>query len=98
MRACLPSPSSGRRRIRDNAIDIYCVVQVVAVSAILVLYPWGIIPIAIGAYILFELFLVNLNIIFVGKFPKIQAPPASIERTVILLFINLIEVTVIFSI
>ena len=98
MRAYLPSASSERRRIRDNIIDIYCVVQVVTVSAVLVFYPRGIIPIVIGAYILFEMFLVNLNIIFAGKFPTIQAPPASIERTVILLFINLIEVMVIFAI
>lgn len=98
MRLLLPWPRTSRHRVRDNVVDVYCVFQLALVVDMLAYWPLGKFPIAVGAYILFEVFLVNLNIIFVGKFPQIQAPPASIERTIILLFINVLEVVGVFAI
>jgi hypothetical protein len=98
LRLCFPQPRTKRQRVRDNAIDAYCVLQVLTVGTILGLHTTGVLSVVIAGYILFEIFLVNLNIVFVGKFPELQAPPASIERTIILLFMNLVEVVGIFAV
>ena len=97
-RSYLPSARGDRRWVRDNAIDLYCVVQVLALVVLLVVWARHLFAVWIGAYILFDLFLVLANVIFVGKFPDLQARPASIERTIILLLLNVLVVVFAFAI
>ena len=96
LRSCLPDPRRERRELRDNTIDAYCVIQTVVLIALLG-YP-GKPGVSIAAYIVFEVFLTLANIIFVGKFEDLQAPPASIERSIILLFLNVIHTLLAFSV
>jgi hypothetical protein len=95
LRSWLPSPRGERRRLRNNTIDAYCLIQAIVLIALLV-NP-GKLGVSIAVYILFEVFLTLANIIFVGKFKDLQAPPASIERTIILLFLNVIHTVLAFS-
>ena len=64
----------------------------------MLLLPSSGITVAAATYILFEIILALANIIFVGKFEELQAPPASIERSIILLLFNLVEVVLIFAV
>ncbi|MEX0804113.1 MAG: hypothetical protein WD688_12475 [Candidatus Binatia bacterium] len=96
IKTLLPDPTDSRRR--DNAIDVYCVAQLII---LLVILPFGFGPIAdsiITGYILSDIYLNLFNIIFIGKIRSINAPPVSIERSILLLFINVLDVVLAFSI
>jgi hypothetical protein len=94
----LPSARGNRRRIRDNFIDGYCIAQTLTLLGLLSVSPDTLWPVFVAAYVLFELGLVLLNIFFVGKFSELQAQPASIERSILLLLLNLVDVVLIFSV
>lgn len=96
LRRVLPAPDSVQRTSRDNAIDVYSIVQLVILSLLLVGAP--IASTVIASYILFELYLNLLNIVFIGKFPKINAPPASVERSILLFILNIVQVVMVFGI
>lgn len=98
LRDCLPSARGDRRWVRDNAIDLYCVAQALVLLVLLAAWAQSLFAVLIAAYILFDLFLVLANVIFVGKFPELQAQPASVERSIILLLLNLIDVVLAFAI
>jgi hypothetical protein len=98
LRTVLPSPRHPRRTIRDNTIDVYCIIQVVALAILLVGTFGPIVDSVIAGYILFETYLNLLNIVFIGKFPEINAPPASVERSILLLMVNVVEVVLAFGV
>ncbi len=52
----------------------------------------------IAGYVIFDIYLNLLNIIFIGKIRAIDAPPVSIERSILLLFMNVLEVVLAFTI
>jgi hypothetical protein len=85
-----------RRAMRSRVIDCYCVIELV-VLVILLAGDYG--PRferVVAAYVLFEIYLNLFNIIFIGTFPAINAPPASVERSILLLFLNVLHVAVAF--
>ena len=87
-----------RQHLRSGVIDSYCVFELV-VLVVLLAADYG--PTAervISAYVLFEIYLNLFNIIFIGKFPAINAPPASIERSILLLFLNVLQVALAFAV
>jgi len=93
-----PGPDDPKHTVGDNAIDVYCVVQLLA---LLILLPFGLGPVAdsfIASYILFDIYLNLFNIVFIGKMRAINAPPVSIERSILLLFMNVLEVVLAFAI
>jgi|SRR6266446_6931272 len=99
----LPSAHGADRTRRDNFIDCYCLLQTFVLIAASLSFAsnsifLSLISTVLAAYILFEILLTLLNIVFVGKFPELQAPPASIERSIILLFLNLVQIVMIFGI
>jgi hypothetical protein len=98
LRGFLPSARDARRPVRDRAVDIYCVVQTAILLALLAMSPYRLWVVWIASYILFEIILVLANIIFVGKFRKLQARPASIERSILLLLLNLVQAVIVFAI
>lgn len=90
--------SGSRRGWRSSVIDLYCVFELV-VLVVLLAGDWG--PRTeqiLSLYILFEIYLNIFNIIFIGKFPEINAPPVSIERSILLLFMNVVQVTIAFAV
>ena len=100
LRRSLPDPAGQNRSIRDNAVDAYCVIQFFVLLAVLLLgsaLPVGIATIT-SSYILFEVYLNLFNIVFIGKFADINAPPASIERSLLLIILNAIEVVQVFAV
>lgn len=97
IRTFLPDTQGSKRRIRDTFIEGYCLAQA-GLLVILLLAPSHAASLFVTSYVLFELFLVLANTIFVGKFPTMQAPPASIERSILLLLLNIVEVVMIFAI
>lgn len=98
LRTVLPPPDDPRHTIRDNAIDAYCVIQFIALSLVLASGFSPIIDSAIVAYILFEIYLNLLNIVFIGKFRDINAPPASVERSILVLVLNIVGVVLAFGV
>lgn len=98
LRTFLPAPEDPRHTVRDNAIDAYCVLQLLALLVLLA-NPFGaILNSVIAGYILFEIYLNLLNIVFIGKFRDINAPPASVERGILLLSLNVLEVVLVFGV
>jgi hypothetical protein len=94
LRTILPTPESPNHKLRDNVIDIYCIFQL-AVLLILLVYSFGVFwNSIIGGYILFEIYLNLFNIVFIGK----NAPPSSVERSILLLILNVIDVVLAFSV
>jgi hypothetical protein len=98
LRIKLARPGSPNLHWRNNIIDIYCIIQLTLLLLLLV-YPLGIIINSlIGGYILFEIYLNLFNIVFIGKIRTINAPPSSIERSILLLILNIIDVVLAFSV
>jgi hypothetical protein len=98
LRCFLPGPDDPRHTTRDNAIDGYCVFQLLA---LLILIPGCFGPVVdsvVAGYILFEIYLNLFNIVFIGKIRVINSPPVSIERSLLLLFLNVFEVVLAFGI
>jgi len=52
----------------------------------------------IVGYVLFDIYLNLLNIVFIGKFSEINQPPLSIERSILLLMVNVVEIALAFGI
>lgn len=98
LRTVLPSPHDARRIVRDNTIDAYCFAQLVVLSLLLVGQCGPIVDSVIAGYILFEIYLSLLNIVFIGKFREINAPPASVERSILLLLLNIVQIILAFGI
>jgi hypothetical protein len=99
----LPSAHGADRTRRDNFIDGCCLVQTFVLMAASLSFALNSIFLRsvstfLAGYTLLEIILTLLNIVFVGKFPELQAPPASIERSIILLFLNLVQIVLIFGI
>lgn len=97
IKTLLPDPTDSRRTIGDNAVDGYCVVQLIT---LLILLLFGLGPVAdsvIAGYVLFDIYLNLFNIVFIGKITAINAPPVSIERSILLLFINVLDVIFAFA-
>ena len=100
MKRFLPEHYSPCGAWRNKFIDAYCVLQLI----VLVIIGLGIknfgpkIDTLIAGYILFEIYLTLLNIIFIGKIREINPPPASIERSILLLFMNVPQVVLAFAV
>lgn len=94
----LPDPDDARRAVRSSVIDAYCVLQLVALVILLSASLGPVVETVIAAYILFEIYLTLLNMIFIGTIRAIIVPPASIERTILLLFMNVLQVVLAFAI
>jgi len=87
-----------RRAMRSSVIDGYCVLELGVLVLLLVVERGPVFEGVVAGYILFEIYLNLFNIIFIGKFPAINAPPASIERSILLLFLNVLQVVVAFAV
>ena len=98
LRPILPTPKSPKHKWRDNVIDIYCIIQLVVLLILLVWSFGSIWNSVIGTYILFEIYLNLFNIVFIGKIQEINTPPSSVERSLLLLIMNVIDVVLAFSV
>lgn len=99
LRARLPEATEPKRAVRDIVIDAYSIFELIVLLVLLLANPFGpVLNTVIAAYILFEIFLMLLNIIFIGKFGGINAPPASVERSILLFGLNVLQVVVAFFI
>ena len=93
------TPTAEQRRWRDRAIEIYVVVEWLVL--LLILWVPNHVPnylVAISGLILFEILLNLSNIIFVGKLDRIYPPTISVERSLLLFGINVLQVIMIFAI
>jgi hypothetical protein len=82
---------------RSDMVDIYCVLQLVALLVCVFLPVPNSVGCFIAAYVLFEIYLNLFNIVFIGKFSKINAPPVSVERSLLLLLLNAFDVVLAFT-
>jgi hypothetical protein len=100
-----------RRRIwRDNLIDGYCIVQLIVLVAMLVWFRWPCLNRFVAKYVLFEIYLNLFSIFFLPRqteigIPKPSDPPTAVnepstrvERSILLLFVNVLQVTLAFAI
>ncbi|MDB6166802.1 MAG: hypothetical protein JWQ83_1942, partial [Lacunisphaera sp.] len=87
------------RTPRARFIEVYVFVQL-AFLAFLWRMPGQLLWVAwpFAAYLLFLLFLSLLNIVFLAKIPKVNGPPVSAERSLLLLGVNAIQVVLCFAI
>ncbi len=69
-----------RQTMRSSVIDAYCVLELAVLVILLVVNLGSVLESVVAAYILFEIYLNLFNIIFIGKFPAVNSPPASINR------------------
>ena len=96
---CLPPSDHPRYKARHIwPIDLYCIAQL---GALLLLFVGAFGPIVdswIVGYVLFDIYLNLLNIVFIGKFSDINQPPLSIERSILLLIVNVVGVVLAFGI
>jgi hypothetical protein len=102
LRALLANPQACRSRPRrDLAIELYVVLQFVVLtlmtSPLGVTLPTGL-AFGVAAYVLFELFLSLFNIVFLGKIADVNTPPASVERSLLLLLFNAVQLPLAFAI
>jgi hypothetical protein len=87
------------RKRRDNIIDFYVALQFLILQYVL----WvpknpGLLSFLFGSYFLFEIILNLSSIIFVGKLKNVYPPTSSIERSLLLFAINVLEVITIFAV
>lgn len=88
----------GQTVLRNKIVDFLCVMEILILAVILV-KPWGTrADELICAYLIFQIYLILFNIVFLGKFEKINYPPQSIERVVLLMSLNVLEVTTAFAV
>jgi hypothetical protein len=85
-------------KCRTRVIDLYCWLQLVGLSALLLGSSHRYIRTALSVYILFEVYLSLFNIIFIGKFRDINYKPQSIERVILLMFLNVLQVVFAFAV
>jgi hypothetical protein len=83
---------------RNCLVDGYCVVEFIVLVTLLVgpLYPF--VSSFLCWYFLFEIYLSLFNIVFLGKFAGINYKPPSIERDILLMFLNVLQVVVAFAV
>lgn len=98
LRSRLPSSNDPRRFVRNNAIDAYCVFQFFVLLMLLPTCFGRAVDSVIVGYVLFEIYLNVLNIVFIGKIRAVNAPPASVERSILLLLLNVLEVLFAFAV
>jgi hypothetical protein len=87
-----------RAKQRTWIIDFYCCAQL---ATLLGLLAWSNIRglnTALSTYILFEIYLSLFNIVFIGKFSAINYAPTSIERVILLMFLNVLQVVAAFAV
>ncbi|MGC3971018.1 MAG: hypothetical protein QM775_27890 [Pirellulales bacterium] len=84
-------------KLRTPLVDAYCVLQFVVLGGLL-MWGGGICSIVVTCYVLFEIYLNLFNIVFIGKFSAINGPPKSIERSILLLLLNVLQVTMAFAV
>jgi hypothetical protein len=94
-----PDPRSSGRSQRDLAVDISVVTQTALVIGLLFLAPASFLTFAqwLSGYLLFCLYLGLMNIVFFAAIPEIASPPSSVSRSVILIGMNLLQVTFSFA-
>lgn len=87
-----------RIKERTWVIDFYCCAQLAVLLGLLVLSNLRCLNTVLSCYILFEIYLSLFNIVFIGKFSAINYKPTSIERVVLLMFVNVLQVVVAFAV
>ena len=99
-----------RRIWRDNLIDIYCLLQLFALWAILFRLHWPELGWLVATYILFEMYLNLFSIFFLPRQKEIgppkpcdspaavNEPSTSVERSILLLFVNVLQIALAFGI
>jgi len=89
---------SGRAR-RDLAVDVSVVSQAILVLGLLFLAPATLVAAAewLVGYLLFCLYLSLTNILLFSNIPSVNAPTTSATRSVLLLGVNLLQVTFTFA-
>ena len=97
--AFFPDDDASQRKRRDIAVDISVVVQCIAV-----VFLWRLVPSSwlgpartLAVYLLFCLYLSLLNILFFSAMPSVNRPSTSAARSLVLLIINLLQVTFTFA-
>jgi hypothetical protein len=92
-------PTASERRTRNKAIELYVILEFLVLATILWFSGdvqqyqcW------VAAFILFEILLNLASIVFVGKLPNIYPATSSIERSLILFGINILQVIMTFAI
>jgi len=85
-------------RQRTWVIDLYCFMELAILFGFLVWSDNRGLSTVVSGYILFEIYLSLFNIVFIGKFPKINYAPPSIERVILLMFVNVLQVIIAFAI
>jgi hypothetical protein len=83
---------------RSRIIDWYCCGEFAVLCCLLVWSRSWSLSTALSVYILFEIYLSLFNIVFIGKFPSINYTPASIERVILLMFLNVLQVLLAFAV
>ena len=95
----LPFERSRNIPRRNNAVDCYCFAEFVFLSLLLIYSQNRCLNTLSSIYILFEIYLINLqNIFFLRKFPDINYESPSYERVVLLMLLNVAQVTVAFAV
>lgn len=98
IRRFLPESNSQKYWVGLSIIEVYCILELMVLIFILIIRFGPIVDSVIAGYILFEIYTALLNIIFIGKFKEINDPPSSIERSLILLLMNVFHVVLAFTI
>lgn len=99
LRTPFGDPSAGAPRSgRDMVVDLYVVGVFVLLVCLLRQQPVSLFAVVVGAYVVFELFMSLFRILLLGKHAGVNAPTASFERSLLLLYINAFEVVVAFAI
>jgi hypothetical protein len=83
---------------RNNAVDCYCFTEFVFLCLLLIYSQNCILNSISSIYILFEIYLILFNIFFLRKFPDINYESPSYERVVLLMLLNVAQVTVAFAV
>ena len=99
LRTPFGDPSAGEPRSgRDLVVDTYVVGVLVLLICLLRQQPVSLFAVVVGVYVVFELFMSLFRILLLGKHAGVNAPTASFERSLLLLYINAFEVVVAFAI
>jgi hypothetical protein len=92
-------PTRADRYIRNRAIELFILLEVIVICVIIFI-PQHVesYQVLIATFILFEILLNLSSVIFVGKLHNVYPPTASIERSLILFAVNILQVILIFGI
>jgi hypothetical protein len=85
-------------RLRNNIVDAYCSAEFVVLCTLLVYANGRLVDTIVCVYVLFEIYLSLFNILFIGKFRDINYKPPSIERVLLLMFLNVLQLVVAFAV